>query len=726
MLQLNKLSFLALFLVSFTFSFGQGEGKDLLDRWDDVALDDSTRFSSGLTYVLAYNSKNPQLAIRLAKEIQKEARKKGLDKAYLKAREAELIILSNTENKDIIALFQKEFDQAVKEKKELDKAFWAYRVGQKNGAVDNFVEAVKYHLISLAYYKNKDDIHALALIYRDLNYIHSMTGEAEKSLETGKMSLPLFEELKDTGSLIQIYVRMAEMNLILEEYDNAYYDLQKGKKYALARKGTWLYAYYLNTLSTYHLVKKEYQKVHEIRMEVLQRTLEEGTDETEILSEHYSSVAESYYLLKNYQKALEMGELALETAKLDSLVQVDDFEAHEILAKIYFELGQFEKAYASFKIYTELNNEIFGANKLNSIQQQLDEFDEQERAFQDSVLAANREEIKNKQFQAKITQEKNYRYMGLVGVAILLILAGGIFYGARNKRKNSEALQEQMQVIEVQKKEIIDSIQYAKRIQNAILPNHDRFNDYLGNSFVLYLPKDIVAGDFYWMDISKDENGNETVYVAVADCTGHGVPGAMVSVVCNNSLKRAVHEYKLRDPGQILDKTRELVVEEFAKSSNASDKIKDGMDIALVSIEQQQEQEGRGSVAQNSCSKLLYAGAHNPLWIIRKDSNEVEVIKANKQPIGEFDKVVPFETKEVVLNPEDSVYLFSDGYPDQFGGESNKVGGKKLKSKGFKQLILEANQMSMEDQKAYLESKLKEWRGSFEQIDDVCVLGIKF
>ncbi|MFN5985066.1 MAG: PP2C family protein-serine/threonine phosphatase [Fluviicola sp.] len=251
--------------------------------------------------------------------------------------------------------------------------------------------------------------------------------------------------------------------------------------------------------------------------------------------------------------------------------------------------------------------------------------------------------------------------------------------------------------LKIKHQEITDSINYAKRIQSAILPSDRLISELLPNSFVLYLPKDVVAGDFYWLEKTENE-----ILFAVADCTGHGVPGAMVSVVCNNALNRVVKEYKLTIPGEILDKTRSLIIEEFEKSE---EEVKDGMDIALCSI---------------VGDKLSYAGAHNPLVIIR--NGELIEIKANKQPIGKYDKIQAFTTHEVQLQKGDRIYLFSDGYIDQFGGEF----GKKLKSKYFKEILLANQNKSIKLQKDAFELAFQNWKGNYEQIDDVCLIGIEF
>ena len=266
----------------------------------------------------------------------------------------------------------------------------------------------------------------------------------------------------------------------------------------------------------------------------------------------------------------------------------------------------------------------------------------------------------------------------------------------------TEEILHQKNEIEHQHQEIIDSIAYAKRIQTAILPPDNFIKQHLPQSFILYKPKDIVAGDFYWLQkITSPNSSDELILFAAADCTGHGVPGAMVSVICNNGLNRSVREDKLTDPGKILNRTREIVSEEFGKSEEA---VNDGMDIALCSLNK---------------NKLNYSGANNPLWIIRKGAVEIEEYKANKQPIGNYINSKPFDTHEIELFEGDTIYIFSDGFSDQFGGDK----GKKFKASNFKKLLLSIQGKSPEEQKIVINDTFENWKGSLEQLDDVCVIG---
>lgn len=267
--------------------------------------------------------------------------------------------------------------------------------------------------------------------------------------------------------------------------------------------------------------------------------------------------------------------------------------------------------------------------------------------------------------------------------------------------QRTQELKLQKDLIEEKNREVMDSIHYAQRLQTAILPTAQYIYENLRDSFILFKPKDIVSGDFYWMT-----DMDEKVYVAAVDCTGHGVPGAMVSIVGANGLNRCVKEFGLKKPGEILNKLRELVIETFNASHEGE--VKDGMDIALLAIDKKTK-------------KVEFAGANNPLWIAHKETKEMEVVKADKQPIGKFDHAVPFSTTELQLKEGDCLYIFTDGYADQFGG----MKGKKLKYKPFQDMLMNNMHLPMHEQKNLIQDAFTEWMADFEQVDDVCVIGMR-
>ncbi len=258
----------------------------------------------------------------------------------------------------------------------------------------------------------------------------------------------------------------------------------------------------------------------------------------------------------------------------------------------------------------------------------------------------------------------------------------------------------QKEMLEVKNKEVIDSINYAKRLQHAILPSMDVMQTAMGDSFILYKPKDIVSGDFYWMFQDGD-----VLLTATVDCTGHGVPGAMVSVVGANNLDRCVKEFKLIQPAEVLEKLNDLVTFTFETEHY---EVRDGMDISLVSY-------------NKKTRELNYSGAHNPLWIVPAAVAEIRETKADKQPIGKYEYRKPFTNHVVQMQPGDTVYLFSDGYADQFGGPL----GKKLKYSSLKKLILDNCKKSMSEQGEILDKAFEDWRGDLEQNDDVCMIAFR-
>jgi serine phosphatase RsbU (regulator of sigma subunit) len=269
-------------------------------------------------------------------------------------------------------------------------------------------------------------------------------------------------------------------------------------------------------------------------------------------------------------------------------------------------------------------------------------------------------------------------------------------------QKRTHEIVQQKEIIEEKNKHITDSIHYAKRIQDATLPDLGLMNHYLKNSFVLFKPKDIVSGDFYWIEKKGDE-----ILFAVVDCTGHGVPGAFLSLIGYNSLNQIVNELNILRPSEILKELNKSVYKTL--QNNLSDEhIQDGMDMSICSL----------NVKTNL---LQFAGAYNPLYIVNGD--RVTEIKGDKICIGSGDIQgdKEFHNNMVQLSKDDCIYLFSDGYADQFGGPK----GKKLKYSRFKEKLIEINNLEMKDQQENLDSTITSWQGDLEQIDDICVIGIK-
>ncbi len=316
-------------------------------------------------------------------------------------------------------------------------------------------------------------------------------------------------------------------------------------------------------------------------------------------------------------------------------------------------------------------------------------------------------ELEKKELEANNKQLIIYAAFG--GCVLLL---GGVFFifkGLKKQRRANIELEEKNSIIEEQKhiveeknKDIGDSIRYAKRIQEAILPPDKMWYEHLPNSFVIYNPKDILSGDFYWLEKTEDY-----IFVAAADCTGHGVPGALMSIVNYNLLNKAVLEKNLVMPGEILDSVNYYLTHSLHQSYNEAS-IKDGMDITLLSI-------------NKKTNEIYFAGANNPIYIISE--GKLMEVKADKFPVGAFieENVQNFKSQKLNVKIGDTIYLFTDGYADQFGGPK----GKKFKYKQFSDLLLGNCDKPLSQQQLILQQQFTDWKGNLEQVDDVCVLGIK-
>jgi serine phosphatase RsbU (regulator of sigma subunit) len=259
---------------------------------------------------------------------------------------------------------------------------------------------------------------------------------------------------------------------------------------------------------------------------------------------------------------------------------------------------------------------------------------------------------------------------------------------------------EQKKVVEEKNKDMLDSIHYAKRIQDAMLKVEEHRSEHLPAHFVLFLPKDIVSGDFHWAYEKQPY-----WYVAAVDCTGHGVPGAFMSLLGISFLNDILSESEAPSPAQVLDLLRDKIMKELRQSGESGGN-KDGMDISIIRL----CLETKG---------LQWAGANNPLLMIK--NGEMIEIKGDKQPIGYYPDAKPFTNHVLQLRDTQYLYVFSDGYPDQFGGPD----GKKFKMKQLKDVLFEIHLLPMEEQKEKLKKIFLDWKGNLEQIDDVCVIGLK-
>jgi serine phosphatase RsbU (regulator of sigma subunit) len=438
----------------------------------------------------------------------------------------------------------------------------------------------------------------------------------------------------------------------------------------------------------------------------------------------YQNLAALYSYIPDEQKSLAYYDTASTLINHHNM-PTDRIGFYANHGKILAKFGRFEAAYQElYKSYV-LRDSLMSDEKFAELEE-IRTKHEIERA-EDKIRTE--ESVKQAEERAKLESEaaslKQRNTLIISGVLFILLVISifsvMLFKRVKISRRQNRIISsqrdevvKQKHLVEEKQHEIIDSIQYAKRLQDAILPSDHDFSDIGSDRFVLYLPKDIVAGDFYW--IEKYEN---QILVASADCTGHGVPGAMVSVICSNALNKAVVEERVLEPDKILNRVREILIKRFSKSG---EQVKDGMDISLVALTH------AGAIGQQS---LQWSGANNPLWIIRKGAESIEEIKPDKQPVGYSYDMKPFTNHHLSLQQGDTIYLLTDGYQDQFGGVTANeylqasMKAKKFKSSSLKNLLLSIQHQTMEEQKATLIKTLYDWKKDIEQIDDISIVGIR-
>ena len=569
-------------------------------------------------------------------------------------------------------------------------------IGYNHQTQGDYEEALAYLKRSLKIYRSEGLKEGIANSSNPIGVIYKRQGNFDEALVYFKRSLKIYAEIGDKKGMANIINNIGNMYDDQGNNEEALIHHKKsltireeiGDKYGISSS--------LYNIGVNYFDQGNYEKALIYYKKSLK--IDEEFGDKYGISMTLHNIGGTYQNLGNFQKSITHSLEALSISKEINALDLLD-EQSKALYQIYKELGNTNKALELYELHIATRDTLAKQDAMEEGIRLEEKRKYNEKKIIDSTahiiaISKEKENVTRKEAELQIKKDQEIMLYGGLGLVVLFSLF--IFNRFRVTYKQKNLIETQHHELNETHREITDSINYAKRIQSAILPPMKVVKEYLKESFIVYKPKDVVAGDFYWM-----EQKNGKVLFAAADCTGHGVPGAMVSVVCNNALNRSVREHGLTDPGEILNKTREIVVAEFEKSE---EEVKDGMDIAICSLEGM---------------KLQYAGAHNPLWIIR--NGEIIETKANKQPIGQFENPVPYTTHSFDLEKGDAIYIFSDGYVDQFGGER----GKKFKAKAFRELLLSIQDKAMEEQKKTIDETFETWKGDLEQIDDVCVIGVR-
>ncbi len=605
-------------------------------------------------------------------------------------------------------LANKMYDFAVEKKLKHYQVFALQVMGTSFSLRGDNIRGIDYFTRGLKIAEEINNYKDMANNLNNIGVIYAEQGNNKKAMEYYQRSLELSEKFNKKTAMAFALGNLGSIYKNLGQYDKAIEAENRSLKLSEENNDKNGYANALYVLGVIYSDQNDLEKSMDFSNRAL-KLFEEFGDKNSV-SNVMTIIGLNYQRTNQTKKAIEILKKALAISKEGEFI-TGMREASLNLYDIYKKEGKAAEALAMHELYIAMRDSIQSEKNQQEVMQK-----EMQYTFEKQKALDDKENEKQLAISAEKEQkQKIISYSITTGLIFVLLFAFFVFNRLRLSNKQKIIIESQKDLVEAKQKEILDSINYAKRLQDAILPPARFVKEHLPESFIFYKPKDIVAGDFYWMEVIRFENGkwnkietnkpsdSEIILMAVADCTGHGVPGAMVSIVCSNALNRAVFEFGMIEPGKILDKTRELVLETFSKSDKD---VKDGMDISFLSI-------NKGS------KEIKWAGANSPIWYTKE--NELIEIKADKQPIGKTVNPSAFTTHSIQLQQGNSLFMLTDGFADQFGGER----GKKFKYKALKEMLLQNANLTQEKQMQSLEIAFKDWKTNLEQVDDVCVIGVR-
>ena len=588
----------------------------------------------------------------------------------------------------------------------------------------NILKAIELYHQALKIQLEVDEKEGAATSYNNIAFIFDSQGEYQKAFEYYKKSLELYTQINHQDGMAHCYNNMA---YIYRSYGDPFCNASKE---VCLQKGILLATDYLkrsikireqigdksglaNSLNLLagildsngdpdckdekHIcLATAKQKVYDLLMKALQ--LRKEVDDVSGIILSYNSLAAYFLKYEDLNKALEYGIMDMRLSKeIGAPEKIMD--AAEVLKQIYAASGKYKEALQMNDLFLQMKDSISNEEIQQMTMRKTFQIEYEKKATADSIRVAEEKKIT----EVQLKQERTQRF-ALYGGLVLVGLFGAFMFNRFKitKRQNllihkqKTELQKQKELVEEHQKETLDSIHYAKRIQSALIANSDFITQNIPNNFIYFNPKDIVSGDFYWATMHNDK-----FYFAVCDSTGHGVPGAFMSLLNMGFLSEAIKEKNIEKPNEVFNYVRDRLISTISDGGQ-----KDGMDGILICI-------------NKAHNVIEYAAANNEPILIR--NNEIIELPKDKMPVGKGEKAASFTLHTVSLEPNDSLYLYTDGFADQFGGPK----GKKYKYKQLNELLLSLKELPLYAQKDRLESEFRNWKGSQDQVDDVLVIGIK-
>jgi tetratricopeptide (TPR) repeat protein len=581
-------------------------------------------------------------------------------------------------------------------------------LGNLDFETGRYSEAIKYHFASLKLNESIGNKKGMASSLNNMANIYASRGDNRQAIGKYYEALQVYLEADHKVGIGNAYNNIALVYGQMDRYDSAAFYIQKSYQVRSEINDKRGIASCLANLGVFYL---ELRKFNEslIYFKKALAAKEELNDIAGVGAEN-KNIATNYVYLNKPKEAIEYAEKALAIAKQTNAL--DDLKsAYVVAAMAYGKAGDYKKAFDYQNIYVTLNDSAQNEKNSRIITEMNTKYETEKKEKENLLLQAQ-----NDLSVATIKQQKIITYLVIGGLLIALVLAFFIFKGLKKQRQANSIISLQKQEVEKQKdlveekqKEIIDSINYAKRIQNSLLANKEFLDHNINSNFIFYKPKDIVSGDFYWATTvhrretvhHSNASNEELFYLAVCDSTGHGVPGAFMSLLNIGFLSEAIKEKDITQPNEVFNYVRQRLIESISQENQ-----KDGFDGILLCI-------------NKTNHKITYAAANNNPVLV--SGNRLINLPTDSMPVGKGERSAGFNLYEIDAEKGDSIYLFTDGFPDQFGGPK----GKKFKYRQLEDLLLENHGLPQQEQADKLDSVFSTWKGNLEQIDDVLVVGIK-
>ncbi|MES2838272.1 MAG: tetratricopeptide repeat protein [Bacteroidota bacterium] len=568
----------------------------------------------------------------------------------------------------------------------------------------DYDKALKYYLASMRSKEKVNNRKGIATSLINIGVLQFKIGRNKESIATMYKAIEVINEVKNYKDLSYPYTTLGNAYGDLKQYDSSEFYINKSIENGKKFEDVFTLSKATSNMADFLVEQKRFQESIKYAEEAI--VLFNSIESKDGLVRANMVIGRAHAGLKQYDKAEEFLDKSLKMALqlgLKKEIQTTYFFKY----KACYENKKYECAVENLMMMSSYRDSLFNENSNRQIADMETKYETEKK---DKELIKKNAEIKTQQLES--SRRALQRNAFIVGFLIIALASIFIFKNYKKIRKANAIISEQKHEVEQQKeiieeknKEITDSIQYAKRIQNALFASQTTLQKNLNEYFILHKPKDIVSGDFYWAN-ELEVNGSKKFVIATADCTGHGVPGAFMSLLNISFLNKAVIENEIAAPNKILDFVRSNVIKAL-NPEGSEVASKDGMDCVLCTFD-------------FSNKTLQFACANNPLLLLR--DGVLTEYKVDKMPVGMHSGLEKdFSMQQIELKTGDIIYTYTDGYADQFGGPK----GKKFKYKPLHELLVNNANLPMQEQHTILANKIESWRGTLEQVDDILVIGVR-